>query len=121
MGRGPLLLWVREGERDIYPNPNTRAIDLLARRLRAAGSRFIVIEGPIPPGHGALPAPERTRAFREALRARAKAEGFTFVSAADMADFALEDFRDQTHLNARGRRTFTDALEKILRSRPGAG
>jgi len=119
MRRSPLLAWVR-GAPDAYPNPNTRAIGLLARRLRAAGSLLIVVESPIHPLTGLFVRPERARAFHETLRAMAKAEGFAFVSAETLPKFQLEDFRDQTHLNDRGRRAFTESLEKILRGRSRA-
>lgn len=121
MEHSPLLAWMREIEPDAYPNPNTRAIEVLARHLRGAGSRFIVIEAPGHPLTGLLIRPERARAYREMLQAMARRDGFTFVSAEDLPAFDLEDFRDQTHLNEKGRRMFTDALEKILRSRPEAG
>jgi hypothetical protein len=121
MRRSPLLAWVSERAPDAYPNPNTRAIEVLARRLRAVGCRFIVIESPGHPLTGLLVRPARARAFHEMMRAMATRDGFTFVSAEQLPQFVVEDFRDQTHLNEQGQRTFTDALEKILRSRPGAG
>jgi hypothetical protein len=118
---GGILRWLRKREPETYPNPNTRAIELLARLLRAEGGRLVVIESPIHPLTGLFMRPERLEAFRGLLRGMAKRDGFIFVSAGELPEFELEDFRDQTHLNDRGRRAFTGALEKILRRPPQAG
>jgi hypothetical protein len=112
---GPLLRWMQRPP-DTYPNPNTRAIDLLARRLHAAGAKLVVIEGPIHPLTGLMIRESRYAAFRARMKEQARAGGFTFRDAGSLPPFTLEDFRDQTHLNDQGRRTFTRALTDILRA-----
>jgi hypothetical protein len=120
LGASPFLKWVRGGP-DVYPNPNTRAIARLARLVRAQGGRLIVVETPGHPLTRLFVRPERAAAFRGTMRAMAAAGHFTFVSGEALPTFELEDFRDQTHLNDRGRRSFTGALEKILLAQPQAG
>jgi len=108
-GRGPIGRWIRSREIDRYPNPNTRAVALLARKARAAGTELVVLETPYHP-HLALLAGERLlRAVRSELERMAREEGFTYLRAADMATLGIDDFKDHTHLNEAGRRVFTEA------------
>jgi hypothetical protein len=115
LGVGPLLLWIRDREPETYPNPNTRAISLLARRSRAQGSRFLVLEAPVHPHLGLLLGKRRSEAFLRHLREMAKVHGFTFVESAGVADLTIEDFKDHTHLNAHGRKAYTDGAIELFR------
>jgi hypothetical protein len=112
--KGPLLTWTTGKNPVHYPNPNTRAIALLARRLRARGAKLVVVESPVHPLTGLYVGEKRYARFRKYLGRLAGEERFTFVAAPDLPDFPLEEFRDQTHLNEVGRRAFTDAIAHKL-------
>lgn len=113
-GEGPLRRWIHHREGDTYPNPNTRAIGVLARKARARGIALIVLETPYHPHLRMLVGESRFRALRAELSRLAREEGFTYVRSEDMVDLGLDDFEDHTHLNETGRRIFTDAaIEKF--------
>jgi len=107
---GPLVRWVRDRRPDRYPNPNTRAIAFLGRRLVERDTRFVLVEAPIHPLFALLVAADKLRAFRDTMRELAVAADATFVPATEMPALEVEEFEDQAHLNARGQRLVTDAL-----------
>ena len=118
----PLMTWMRDQAKapDVYPNPNTRALELLARRL--AGDRLVVVEASIHPLFGLLLRPQRLTAFRRTVEQIAAEQPLVFLDAATMPVLEEADFEDHSHLNARGRRRFTEALanhlEKVLARSP---
>lgn len=117
---GPLMTWVRNQAKapDVYPNPNTRAIELLARRLGERNVHLVVVEASIHPLFRMLLRPQRLKAFRETVTAIAAEQPMVFLDASHMPVLEDADFKDHSHLNARGRRRFTEALmfhlEKVL-------
>jgi hypothetical protein len=113
---GPGQRWMRGDEPDLYPNPNTRAVELLARRFGRGGSTFIVVEAPAPPTVRLLGAREKRARFRSYLGELAELHGFSFLSADAFPTFKEDDFEDMVHLNARGRRVFTRQMIQHLRA-----
>lgn len=108
-GQGPLRRWIKDHAGDTYPNPNTRAVALLARKAREAGVKLIVLETPYHPHLALLAGEGRLQAVRALLERMAREEGFTYIRADEMATFGIDDFKDHTHLNEAGRRIFTEA------------
>lgn len=93
------------------PNIHTRALGVLARRLR---SRQIPLAVVATPANDWRRAPLRPQ-FNECLSAAARADGFVFVSESALPRFDGFDFRDATHMSARGQLKLTDALIPELR------
>jgi hypothetical protein len=112
--KGPLFTWAVGKAPDSYQNPNMRAVDLLARKLRERGTKLVVVESASHPLTGLFVGAKRTAAFRNRLDTAAKDDGFTFIAAPALPRFTLDDFRDQTHLNEAGRRKFTNAVAQEL-------
>jgi hypothetical protein len=117
-GENPLVGWMKSRNQDPYPNANTRALELLARRMRAAGTRLVVVEAP---NHPILLAPgvqPRVARFREFVRALSVEHGFAFVEATQLRPLDVQHFNDLIHVNGDGRALFTatlgDALDGVL-------
>lgn len=106
--------WVAEREPDAYPNPNTRALGRLARRVREGGGRLVVMEAPLHPVQALLLPRERIAAVRAELSRLATAEGFTLLQRPDLPDLGEDDFQDWVHANARGRERLTAFLADYL-------
>lgn len=110
--------WLADREGDVYPNPNTRALGRLARRLRESGGRLVVMEAPSHPIQKLLvPRARREAAHAELVRLAAE-DGFTLLSQAELPALGEDDFADWVHANARGRERLTaflaDYLSKML-------
>ena len=84
--------WVAEREPDVYPNPNTRALGRLARRLRERGGRLVVMEAPLHPVQALLLPRERIAAARDELSRLAAADGFTLLRKEDLPELDEDDF-----------------------------
>jgi hypothetical protein len=115
LGASPLLLWIRDRDPETYPNPNTRAMSLLARRTGSQGARFVVLESPTHEHVSLLLGKERSEAFLHHAGEMAKAHGFAVVKSTEVADLTLEDFKDHTHLNDHGRKVYTDGAIELFR------
>jgi hypothetical protein len=109
MRENPLLRWIRQDEPDVYPNPNTRAVALLARKAREHGVKLVVLETPYHPHLVLLAGEGRIERIHDMLEGMAREDGFTYVRMSDEAVFGIDDFQDHTHLNESGRRVFTEA------------
>jgi len=112
---GPILEWFRARVPETYPNPNTRAIRYLARRLRAHGGRLVLMESPPHPVLDLVMASRRLAPFRAHMTEIARREGLVYVTGDDLPALEPEDFEDQTHLNARGRARVTAVVAARLR------
>lgn len=108
-------LWVRERRPESYPNPNTRALEHLARTLRARGTRLLVTEAPLHPSVALLLGDGRLPRFREAVAALGQRHGFRFVSAPELGEFPRRDFADMVHLGETGRARFSELVATPLR------
>lgn len=110
--------WLAEREPDVYPNPNTRALGRLARRLRESGGRLVVMEAPSHPIQKLLVPRARREAAHAELERLAAEDGFTLLSQAELPQLGEDDFGDWVHANARGRERLTaflaDYLAKLL-------
>jgi hypothetical protein len=102
------------GEPDVFPNPNTRALARLARRLRESGARLVVIEAPVHPVQALLVPRGRVEATRAELARLAAAEGFTLVPREALPPLGEEGFSDWVHANAHGRERLTAFLAGAL-------
>jgi hypothetical protein len=109
--------WVRDDELDAYPNPNTRALGLLARRLRERDARLIVVDAPVHPIPLMLGMRRRLERYRAHLRELADSEGFALVSAEALPELDEDDFSDWVHANERGRERLTTYLAGYLADR----
>lgn len=106
--------WVAEREPDAYPNPNTRALGRLARRVREGGGRLVVMEAPLHPVQALLLPRKRIAAARDELSRLAAADGFTLLRKEDLPELGEDDFQDWVHANARGRERLTAFLADYL-------
>lgn len=106
--------WLAEREPDVYPNPNTRALGRLARRLREGGGRLVVMEAPLHPIQALLLPRKRIEAARAELSRLALAEDFTLLRKEDLPELGEDDFSDWVHANARGRERLTTFLGDYL-------
>jgi hypothetical protein len=106
--------WIADPEPDAYPNPNTRALGRLARRLREGGARLVVIEAPLHPVQALLVPRRRVEAMRAELARLAEAEDFTLVRREALPALGEDDFSDWVHANDRGRERLTDFLAGAL-------
>jgi hypothetical protein len=106
--------WLADREPDLYPNPNSRALGRLARRMREAGGRLVVIEAPVHPVQALLLPKGRVEAMRAELARLAGAEGFTLISREALPALGEDDFSDWVHANARGRERMTEFLAGAL-------
>jgi hypothetical protein len=106
--------WLAEREPDVYPNPNTRALGRLARRLRESGGRLVVMEAPSHPIQKLLVPRARREAAHAELERLAAEDGFTLVSQAELPALGEDDFGDWVHANARGRERLTTFLAEYL-------
>jgi hypothetical protein len=106
--------WLTEREPDVFPNPNTRALGRLARRLREHGGRLVVIEAPVHPVQALLLPRQRVDAMRAELARLAAVDGFTLVRREALPALGEDDFSDWVHANARGRERLTAFLAEAL-------
>jgi len=113
-GTNPTPAWARKRAPEVEANPNTRAIELLARRVGESGAAFIAMEAPLHPMITLLAGP-RLAAFRKALAALAEANGFLWLSTEELPRLGAEHFHDMHHVNEDGRRVFTEGAVEILR------
>ncbi|MDP3936523.1 MAG: hypothetical protein Q8R92_00110 [Deltaproteobacteria bacterium] len=111
---GPLRRWVRNRQGDTYPNPNTRAIALLARKAHENGIRLVLIEAPFHPHMKLLVGEPRLQALRAEIARLVREENIEYLRAEDMLALDVDDFRDHTHLNATGKKRFTEAAIRIF-------
>jgi hypothetical protein len=107
--------WAQNRDPTPYPNPNTRAIELLARRLRERDATFIVMEAPLHPAMALITGERRRGAFHNTLRALADEHGFAFQAAEDLPTLGEEHFKDMFHVNESGRSFFTERVTETLR------
>lgn len=93
-----------------------RALENMVRRLRARGVEVVIFEGQVNPAMR-NPNGERLRLqTREALVAMAPDVGFTYVPASEQrVSIGADDWLDGTHMNAEGRRKFTEYAASVLR------
>jgi hypothetical protein len=106
--------WIADPEPDAYPNPNTRALGRLARRLRERGARLVVIEAPLHPVQALLVPRRRVDAVRAELARLAEAEGFALIRREALPALGEDDFSDWVHANDRGRERLTGFLAGAL-------
>jgi hypothetical protein len=106
--------WLTEREPDVYPNPNTRALGLLARRLREGGARLVVMEAPSHPMQVHLVPRERREAARAELQQLAAEAGFALLVQQELPALGEDDFSDWVHANAHGRERLTAFLADYL-------
>jgi hypothetical protein len=106
--------WLADREPDVYPNPNTRALGLLARRLRERGGRLVVMESPLHPIQAMLVPRRRAEAARAELERLAAAEDFTLIRLESLPALGEDDFGDWVHPNERGRERLTEFLAGAL-------
>jgi hypothetical protein len=114
VGEDGFAEWLAEQAPDTYPNPNTRALARLAGRLRAAGSRLVVIEGPAHPMRASLLPKRRLEREREELARLAAEAGFELVPASALPALGESEFADWIHANERGRERLTAFLGEWL-------
>jgi hypothetical protein len=106
--------WTADPEPDVYPNPNTRALGRLARRLRERGSQLVVIEAPMHPVQTLLVPRARVEAMRAELARLAEADGFALIRRDALPALGEDDFSDWVHANERGRERLTEFLAGAL-------
>lgn len=112
---GAVLAWIRGRVPERYPNPNTRAIRYLARRLREAGGALVLMESPAHPVVSVLMPPARVDPFRTYMREIADREGILYITGDDLPALGLEHFEDQSHLNPAGSAIVTAVVAERLR------
>jgi hypothetical protein len=116
-GRNEFVAWMKRREPDRWPNANTRALEVLAERLRAADTRLFVVEAP---AHPILIAPGiavRIEQFRTGMGELAEKHGFAFLAATRFPELDTHHFKDLIHVNEDGRAVFTRALGDLLDER----
>jgi hypothetical protein len=117
-GEGQWQDWVADPVPDAYPNPNTRALARLARRLREAGAKLLVMEAPTHPMQALLTPPRKLARYRAELAGLAAEQGFTLIPAAALPELRERDFIDWIHASERGRERLTaflgDAVARAL-------
>ena len=113
-GQDQWQTWVSDPVPDVYPNPNTRALGRLARRLRERGGRLVVMEAPSHPIQALLVPRPRVEAARAELARLAAADGFTLLDRTELPALAADEFGDWVHANARGRERLTAFLADYL-------
>lgn len=117
-GLGQWQAWVADREPDAYPNPNTRALARLARRLRERGAKLLVMEAPLHPMQARLTPPPRLARFRAELETLSAEHGFALIPGAALPELREADFSDWIHASERGRERLTaflgDAVARAL-------
>jgi hypothetical protein len=115
--RNAFVVWMKSREPDVWPNCNTRALEVLGERMREAGVRLIVVEAP---AHPILIAPgiaPRIVAFEAEVARLAEKHGFEFLPATRFPELDTVHFKDLMHANENGRAVFTRALGDLLAER----
>jgi len=113
-GADQFQTWLKQPEPDVYPNPNTRALGVLAQRLRERGARLVVLEAPVHPIQALLLPPDRVEAAHEELVRLAAEDGFTLVPREELPRLEEDDFIDWVHASKRGRERLTAFLGDYL-------
>jgi hypothetical protein len=106
--------WLADREGDVYPNPNTRALARLARRVRESGGRLVVLEAPSHPIQKLLVPRARREAAHAELERLAVESGFVLVSQPELPALGEDDFTDWVHANERGRARLTAFLAETV-------
>lgn len=106
--------WLRDPTPDVYPNPNTRALAQLARRLGEVGTPLLVVEAPLHPAQFKLGIGTRVQRYHAHLRELAAAEGFVLLAQDQVPQLDDWEFRDWVHANERGRQRLTAFLGDYL-------
>ncbi|HYC55814.1 MAG TPA: hypothetical protein VEL28_12845 [Candidatus Binatia bacterium] len=103
----------RSGRDDfVCPSIHTRALDLLGRKLTAAGTRFVVVSTPVATGW--QKDRKLMRMMDTCLGDRARAGGYRYVPVSELPAIESSDFRDGIHMAESGRVKFTQALSRLL-------
>lgn len=113
-GADMLQAWLQQPVPDAYPNPNTRALGVLAQRLREHGARLVVLEAPSHPIQALLLPPERIAAAHRELEQLAAEDDFALVTREELPPLDEDDFSDWVHASARGRERLTAFLGDYL-------
>src|SRR5688572_5329663 len=71
--------WLTQPEPDVYPNPNTRGLGRLARRIAEGGGRLVVMEAPTHPIQALILPRKRVEAARAELARLAEHHGFRLI------------------------------------------
>lgn len=88
--------------------------NLWAQAVLAKKIRLIVIEAPTHPLLKETYSMELNTDFHSFLTTQARELGFIYLSTENLPTFSENEFTDFSHLNAAGRRKFTDFLENYL-------
>jgi hypothetical protein len=113
-GQDQFQTWLKEPGPDVYPNPNTRALGVLAARLRARGSKLVVLEAPLHPVQVLLIPPDRIARADDELALLAAEDDFTLVTRSELPALEEDDFVDWAHASERGRERLTAFLGDYL-------
>jgi hypothetical protein len=106
--------WLVQPQPDVYPNPNTRGLARLARRITEGGGRLLVLEAPTHPIQAMILPRARVAEARAELARLAASAGFTLIRKEQAPALAEEDFGDWVHVNARGREKLTTFLADTI-------
>lgn len=109
--------WLRDPAPETYPNRNTRALAYLARRLREAGARLLVVDAPVLETELTRGGGARLARYREMLRELAAEADFELLALDPAVVFGAGDFANGVHPNESGRARFTAALIESLGDR----
>jgi hypothetical protein len=105
--------WIRDRTHDELDNPNTRALGLLARRLRELNAPLIVVEAPVHPVPKLLSA-KKLKRYHERLSELAETGAFTLISTDELPTMDEDDFKDMIHASPQGRARLTDFIAERL-------
>ena len=96
----------------ICPNPQTRAIAVLAERLQARGTSFTVVSTPSLDERGHRPFLLDT--LDACLASMAAESGFLHIPSTEFHQPEAGEFSDPSHMNLVGRMRFTDELTRRI-------
>jgi hypothetical protein len=94
------------------PSVHVDALELLARRLAAVGTRVAVVQSPTQ-----LRWADSQRVqgeYKRCLGEAAERSGFTFIDKTMLPGFGADDFYDRVHLTPEARPRFSAALAEVL-------
>jgi len=101
----------------VYPNPNSRAIELLARDAARRGTPFILVESPLLPILAGTRIAERSVDFGTYVKEISDVYDIDFIPRGELPPFVREDFKDQVHLGESGQLKFTERFIELTRER----